>query len=121
LIWFGKSIEKACRDVTVLGRVTFSELASDLGVVVDRELSLAAPVTAVCRAGYKHLSHLRPVDRTLSAHATRTLVRALLVSPGLLQLTAVRHQRRATSTPVLLLLLLLLLKSVEFDDDVACY
>ena len=42
-----------CHDVLVLGtRVAISDTARDLGVVIDRELSLAAHVTAVCRSSY---------------------------------------------------------------------
>ena len=47
----------ACR----LRRVAISDTARDLGVVIDRELSLAAHVTAVCRSGYNQLRQLRPV------------------------------------------------------------
>ena len=38
-----------CTDISVLGmHVIVSESACDLGIVVDRELLLAAYVTAVC-------------------------------------------------------------------------
>jgi len=51
-----------CHDVLVLGtRVAISDTASDLGVNTDRELSLTAHVTAVCRSGYNQLCQLRPV------------------------------------------------------------
>jgi len=60
----------------VLGtRVTISDTARDLGVVVDHELSLAAHVTAVCRSGY---NQLQPVVRSLSVNATKTLVQAFI-------------------------------------------
>ena len=70
----------------------------NLGVVIDRELSLAAHNTAVCHSGYSQLRHLRPVVRSLSMNATKTLVQAFIschldycnsllygVSDGLLQ------------------------------------
>ena len=38
-----------------------SDTARDLGVVIDRELSLTAHVTAVCHSGY---NQLRPVSYT---------------------------------------------------------
>jgi len=83
----------------VLGtRVATSDTARDLGVVIDRELSLAAHVTAVCRSDYNQLRQLRPVVRSLSMNATKTLVQAFIscrldysnsllygVSDGLLQ------------------------------------
>ena len=88
-----------CHDVLVLGTcVAISDTARDLGAVIDRELSLAAHVTAVCRSGYNQLRQLRPVVRLLSMNATKTLVQAFIschldycnsllygVSDGLLQ------------------------------------
>jgi len=63
----------------VLGtRVAISDTARDFGVVIDRELSLAAHVTAVCRSGYNQLRQLRPVIRSLSMNATKTLVQAFI-------------------------------------------
>ena len=63
-----------CHDVLVLStRVAISDTAPDLGVVIDRELSLAAHVTALCRSGYNQLRQLRPVVRSLSVNATKTL------------------------------------------------
>ena len=56
-------------------RVAISDTARDLGVVIDRELSLAAHVTAVC---YNQLRQLRPVVRSLSVNATKTLVQAFI-------------------------------------------
>ena len=44
----------------------------------DRDLSLAAHVTAVCRSGYNQLRQLRPVVRSLSVNATKTLVQAFI-------------------------------------------
>jgi len=63
----------------VLGtRVAISDTARDLGVVIDRELSLAAHVTAVCRSGYNQLHQLRPVVRSLSVNATNMLAQAFI-------------------------------------------
>ena len=68
-----------CHDVLVLGtRVAISDTARDLGVVIDRELSLAAHVTAVCNSGYNQLCQLRPVVRSLSVNATKMLVQAFI-------------------------------------------
>jgi len=55
-----------------------SDTARDLGVVIDRELSLAAHVMAVCRSGYNQLRQLRSVVRLLSMNATKTLVEAFI-------------------------------------------
>ena len=79
LLWLGSSqlLDKVdCHDVLVLDtRVAISDTARDLDVVIDRELSLAAHVTAVCRSGYNQLRQLRPVVRSLSMNATKTLAR----------------------------------------------
>ena len=82
LLWLGSSqlVDRVdCHDVLVLGtRVAISDTARDLGVVIDRELSLASHVTAVCRSGYNQLRQLRPVVRSLSVNATKTLVQACI-------------------------------------------
>ena len=68
-----------CHDILVLGtRVAISDTARDLDVVIDRELSLVAHVTAVCRSGYNQLRQLRPVVRSLSVNGTKTLVQAFI-------------------------------------------
>ena len=68
-----------CHDVLVLGtRVAISDTARDLGVVIDWELSLTAIVTTVCRCGYNQLRQLRPVVRSLSVNATKTLVQVFI-------------------------------------------
>ena len=59
-------------------RVAISDTARDLGVVIDCELSLAAHVTAVCSSGYNQLRQLRPVVRSLSVNATKTLDQAFI-------------------------------------------
>ena len=56
LMWLGLTqlIDRITyTDISVLGKhVIVSESSRHLRVVIDRELSLAAHVTAVCRAGY---------------------------------------------------------------------
>jgi len=58
-LWLGSSqlFDKVdSRDVLVLSTcVAISDTAQDLGVVKDRELSLAAHATAVCHSGYNQL------------------------------------------------------------------
>jgi len=78
LLWLGSGqlVDRVdCHDVLVLGTsVAISDTARDLGVIIDRELSLTAHVTAVCRSGYNQLRQLRPVVGSLSVNATKTLV-----------------------------------------------
>ena len=81
-LWLGSSqlLDKVdCHEVLMLGtHVAISDTARDLGVIIDRELSLSAHVTAVCRSGYNQLRQLRPVVRSPSMNATKTLVQAFI-------------------------------------------
>lgn len=66
-------------DMNILStRVTISKSARDLGIVIDSQLSLSAHITALCRTCYNQLRQLRPVVRSLSTVATRTLVQAFI-------------------------------------------
>ena len=77
-MWLGSSqqLDKiAVREVPLLStHVTVVDTARDLGVVLDRQLSLDAHVTAVWRSGYYQLRQLRPITRTLSVEAAKSLV-----------------------------------------------
>ena len=69
------------RDVPLLStEVTVVDSARNLGVIIDSQLSLDARVAAVCRSGYYQLRQLRPVTRSLSADAVKTLVQAFISS-----------------------------------------
>ena len=61
-------------------RVRVAETARYLEVVIDRQMSLAAHVYALCRSGYHQLRQLRPVVGSLSADASKTLVHAFISS-----------------------------------------
>ena len=69
VMWLGSSqqLDKiAIREVPLLStRVTVVDTARDLGVVLDRQLSLDAHVTAACRSGYYQLRQLPPITRSL--------------------------------------------------------
>jgi len=60
--------------------IRLAESACDLGVVIDSKLSLSAHVAALCRSGFCHLRQLRPVLRSLTHKAARTLVQAFISS-----------------------------------------
>jgi len=60
--------------------IRVAEPARDRGVVIDSKLSLSAHVVALCRSGFYHLRQLRPVLRSLTHEAARTLVQALISS-----------------------------------------
>jgi len=64
--------------------------ARNLGVAVDRQLSMSAHITAVCRGGYYQL---RPLERCMTDEAIKTLTHAFISSShhtGLLYFAALR-------------------------------
>ena len=50
------------------------------GVTIDSKLSLSAHVAALCRTGFYHLRQLRPMLRSLTHEAARTLIQAFISS-----------------------------------------
>ena len=80
IMWLGtgQQLDKiTVRDVPVLSTEVS---ARNLGVIINSQLSLDAHVAAVCRSGYYQLRQLRPVTRSLSADADKTLVQAFISS-----------------------------------------
>ena len=61
-----------------LEKVNVSETARDLSVIVDSQLTLSAQVFAVCCSGYYQLRQLRPLVRSMSSDAVKTLVQAFI-------------------------------------------
>ena len=76
--------------ITSTRKIWVVESARDLGVVIDSKLSLSAHVAALCRSGFYHLRQLRPVLRSLTHEAARTLVQAF-TRPGV-QLPPTRNR-----------------------------
>ena len=62
--------------------IRVGEFARDLGVIIDSKLSLSAHVAALCRTGFYHLGlrQLRPMLRSLTHEAARTLIQAFISS-----------------------------------------
>ena len=52
------------------------DTARDLDVVIDSQLTMAAHISSLCRVSYFQLQQLRPVARSLSAEAAKSLVQA---------------------------------------------
>ena len=73
VMWLGSSqwLDKIdIREVPVTSaRITVSDTARDLGVIIDSRLTMADHVAAVCRSCYYQLRQLRSVARSLSAEA----------------------------------------------------
>jgi len=84
VIWFGSSQlldNTDIREVPVTSaRVTVSDTARDLGVIIDSRLAMADHVAAVCRSCYYQLRQLRSVARSLSAEAVKEVVHAFISS-----------------------------------------
>ena len=59
-------------------RINVSETARNVGVIVDSQLTLSAQVAAVCRSGYYQLRQLRPLVRSMSSDAVKTLVQEFI-------------------------------------------
>jgi len=84
VIWLGSSHQVSQISITDIPlqstTIRVAELARDLGVVIDSKLSLSAHVVALCRSGFYHLQQLRPVLRSLTHEAARTLIQAFISS-----------------------------------------
>ena len=83
VMWLGSSqlIKQVdITDISVLSsQVKVVDTARDLGVLIDSQLmSLSAHVAALCRSGYYQLRQLRPIVRSLTTEAVRTLVHAFI-------------------------------------------
>jgi len=84
VMWLGSSqlLDKIdIHEVPVTSaRVTVSDTARDLGVVIDSRLTMANYVAAVCRSCYYQLWQLRSVARSLSVEAVKAVVHAFISS-----------------------------------------
>ena len=82
ILWLGSKhlvSDIAVTQVPVLASsVTVADSARDLGVVIDSCLTMADHVSAICRSGYFQLRQLRPVARSLTANAAKTIVHAFV-------------------------------------------
>jgi len=57
-------------------RVDVADTAGDLGLIMDSQLSLSAQVAALSRSGYFQLRQLRPIIRSLTMEAAKTIAQA---------------------------------------------
>jgi len=81
VLWLGSCQQLSQISISVISlqltTIRVVESARDL-VVTDSKLSLSAHVAALCRSGFYHLRLLRPVLRSLTHEAARTLVQAFI-------------------------------------------
>ena len=84
VIWIGTRQQLAKVDIDQLhlmsANVTFSTTVSNLGVMIDRQLSMADQVAALCRSCFFQLRQLRTVKCSLTADALATLIHAFISS-----------------------------------------
>ena len=77
LIWLGTRQQLAKLNVTELrltsSVVEFDSTVTDLGVVLDNQLSMQAHVAAVCRSCFYQLRQLRVVQRSLTRDVLQSL------------------------------------------------
>jgi hypothetical protein len=83
-IWVGTRQQLNKVDIMELqlgsSTVRFSDTVSDLGVMVDSQLTMADHVAAVCRSCFFQLRQLRTIRSSLTIDATKTLVNAFVSS-----------------------------------------
>jgi len=58
--------------------VEFDSTVTDLGVVLDNQLSMQAQVAAVCQSCFYQLRQLRVVQRSLTRNVLQSLVQAFV-------------------------------------------
>ena len=82
LIWLGTRQQLAKLTMTRLrltsSVVEFDSTVTDLGVVLDNQLSMQAQVAAVCRSCFYQLRQLRVVQRSLTRDVLQSLVQAFV-------------------------------------------
>jgi len=84
VMWLGSAQQLAkvrLDEVPVLSsQLRVINIARNLGVVVDNQLSMSAHVAAVCRGGFFQLRKLRPLKRCMTDEAIKTLTHAFISS-----------------------------------------
>jgi hypothetical protein len=84
VVWIGTRQQLAKVDIGELqlmsATISFSTTVSDLGVLVDDQLSMADHVAALCRSCFFQLRQLRAVRDSLTEDAAKTLVSAFIGS-----------------------------------------
>ncbi|NJL57478.1 hypothetical protein HC928_21855 [bacterium] len=84
VMWLGsrQQLDKVnIKDITLLSaNIPVVDSARNLGVQFDSRLTMSAQVNSICRSSYYHLRQLRPVARSLSSFAKKTLIQAFIAS-----------------------------------------
>ena len=82
VVWIGTSGQLIDITQLQLGSiiVPFSTTVADLGVTIDSQLSMTAPISSLCRSCFYQLRQLRAIRHSLTTDAARTLVQAFISS-----------------------------------------
>ena len=67
-----------CSHAVLTSSLAVADSARDLGVVIDSCLTMADHVSAIRQSGYFQLRQLRPVARSLTVDAAKTIVHAFI-------------------------------------------
>jgi hypothetical protein len=86
LVWLGTRQQLARLTISHLQLVTnvssstvdIATAATDLGVVLDSQLTMVDHISSICRSGFFQLRQLRSIRRSLTSDATRALVQAFV-------------------------------------------
>jgi len=82
LIWIGTGQQLAKLTVTqpqlINSVVEFDSTATNLGVVLDGQLSMSQQMTAVCRSCFYQLRQVKSVRRSLTREALHSLIQAIV-------------------------------------------
>ena len=79
LVWLGtrQQLDKlSTTELSLSARVQFSTTVSDIGVLIDGQLSMADHVASLCRSCFFQLRQLRLVRSSMTPDAAKTLVHA---------------------------------------------
>jgi len=84
LAWFGTRQQLTRLTISPLPVVSsvvdVTSTFTDLGVVLDDQLTMATHISTMCRSGFLYLCQLRTIRRSLTSEATQALVQAFIIS-----------------------------------------
>jgi len=84
VIWMGSGQRLGRIDISEItirsSRISLSKTVSDLGVLIDGQLTMADHITSLCRSCFFQLRQIRTIKRSLTMDAKKSLVNAFVCS-----------------------------------------
>ena len=84
VIWMGSGQRMGRIDISEItirsSRISLSKTVSDLGVLIDGQLTMADHITSLCRSCFFQLRQIRTIKRSLTMDAKKSLVNAFVCS-----------------------------------------